>query len=282
MATIDVKDANGAKIAIEKPLAPGRAAASASRPVVLSAEDKDAVDLVGTALGAPEDTAQSDPAQSGSLIALTKGLLTLLGTVITGLAAIVTAVGDVTSALAGILTFKVDQTTPGTTDRFTASPSKVVRPTITVQASPDYSDGDAIGPLVTLSNFARYAAGSGLIARLALRNKLSGGITVQTFLHIFDSNPSSTTVTDNGALTINSADYSKILRTIAIASSDWVAPKGASPWYTVDVIGPGGLLERLGYQLPSGRDLFLIWEADGAINFATTGDVEALVEQYQD
>jgi hypothetical protein len=39
MATINVKDAAGATVAIEKPLAPGRVAAVASRPVALSIED---------------------------------------------------------------------------------------------------------------------------------------------------------------------------------------------------------------------------------------------------
>lgn len=39
MATIDVKDAANTTVALEKPLAPGRAAAAASRPVVLSTED---------------------------------------------------------------------------------------------------------------------------------------------------------------------------------------------------------------------------------------------------
>lgn len=39
MATITVKDSAGADVVIEKPLAPGRAAAAASRPVALSNED---------------------------------------------------------------------------------------------------------------------------------------------------------------------------------------------------------------------------------------------------
>lgn len=39
MATIDVKDAANVTVPLEKPLAPGRAAAAASRPVVLSSED---------------------------------------------------------------------------------------------------------------------------------------------------------------------------------------------------------------------------------------------------
>lgn len=39
MATIDVKDAAGATVAIEKPLVPGRANAATSRPVAISNED---------------------------------------------------------------------------------------------------------------------------------------------------------------------------------------------------------------------------------------------------
>lgn len=48
MATIDVKDAAGAIVAIEKPLAPSRAAAALSRPVALSTEDKAALDALAT------------------------------------------------------------------------------------------------------------------------------------------------------------------------------------------------------------------------------------------
>jgi hypothetical protein len=40
MATINVLDAAGSTVAIEKPLTPGRAAAASSRPVALSTEDK--------------------------------------------------------------------------------------------------------------------------------------------------------------------------------------------------------------------------------------------------
>lgn len=39
MTTMNVKDAAGSTVAVEKPLAPGRAAAASSRPVVLSTED---------------------------------------------------------------------------------------------------------------------------------------------------------------------------------------------------------------------------------------------------
>jgi len=55
MATVDITDAAGSTVAIEKPLAPGRAAAGASRPVVLSAEDLAALATLvgGRALSEP-------------------------------------------------------------------------------------------------------------------------------------------------------------------------------------------------------------------------------------
>lgn len=50
MATINVKDAAGSTVALEKPLTPGRAAAASSRPVALSTEDKSALDALHTDL----------------------------------------------------------------------------------------------------------------------------------------------------------------------------------------------------------------------------------------
>lgn len=50
MATMNVKDASGATVAIEKPLSPGRADAAGSRPVVLSTEDADTQDAIKTAV----------------------------------------------------------------------------------------------------------------------------------------------------------------------------------------------------------------------------------------
>lgn len=48
--TIDVLDSHGATIAIQTPLAPARALAAASRPVVLSTEDLAAVNAITTAV----------------------------------------------------------------------------------------------------------------------------------------------------------------------------------------------------------------------------------------
>lgn len=48
MATINVLDAAGGTVALEKPLTPGRAAAATSRPVVLSTEDLAALTQIHT------------------------------------------------------------------------------------------------------------------------------------------------------------------------------------------------------------------------------------------
>lgn len=69
MATIDVKDASGATVAIEKPLTPGRAAAASSRPVVLANEDL-------AAIGATNESAAANPAATAGLNGVLKGLWT--------------------------------------------------------------------------------------------------------------------------------------------------------------------------------------------------------------
>ena len=50
MATMNVRDSDGATQAIEKPLAPGRSAAAASRPVAVSDEDLAAIEAITDAI----------------------------------------------------------------------------------------------------------------------------------------------------------------------------------------------------------------------------------------
>lgn len=78
MATINVKDAANQTVAIEKPLAPARAAASASRPVVLSTEDLAVITAVAAGIGAPADNPQPDPDANASLTARLAAVLDVL------------------------------------------------------------------------------------------------------------------------------------------------------------------------------------------------------------
>ena len=56
-------------------------------------------------------------------------------------------------------------------------------------------------------------------------------------------------------------------------SSDWIAPKGVSPWDTVELVGVGATIPSLAYDLASGQNLYAAYEADGTINFASTDDI---------
>lgn len=68
MAQITVLDADEAEVAVELPLAPGRGAAAASKPVVLSTEDKTALDAAVTALQIVDDWDESDRAKVNLIV----------------------------------------------------------------------------------------------------------------------------------------------------------------------------------------------------------------------
>lgn len=75
MTTMNVLDADGAPVAIEKPLAPGRAAAASSRPVALSNEDAAFLDGIEGALGTTAGAAVITDA-NGTIQQYLRGLIT--------------------------------------------------------------------------------------------------------------------------------------------------------------------------------------------------------------
>ncbi|TGQ69506.1 hypothetical protein EN829_015100 [Mesorhizobium sp. M00.F.Ca.ET.186.01.1.1] len=114
MATIDVKDASGAVVPIEKPLAAGRAAATASRPVVLSNEDAALIDGLETLITSSNtklDTLHADLATT--LVGLLDGLEGILG-VTSGTAVVTDANGTVQQYLRGLVKRWVDALGTGT------------------------------------------------------------------------------------------------------------------------------------------------------------------------
>lgn len=81
MATMVVKNAAGGNETVEKPLSPGRAGATASRPVVLSSEDLALIAnsanqaLINAILGDLDGAALTDPAEaSGAIVQFIRGL----------------------------------------------------------------------------------------------------------------------------------------------------------------------------------------------------------------
>lgn len=78
--------------------------------------------------------------------------------------------------------------------------------TPTVSASPAYSSGDAMGGLMTFSNAALRSGGGGLIQAVTVHFKTAQTAPVD-FLWCGASNLSSTTLTDNGAVNVATADF---------------------------------------------------------------------------
>lgn len=76
MTTFNALDASGAVVALEKPLAPGPAAAAASRPVALSTED---VARVGTITETAPATDTASSGMNGRLQRIAQRITTLIG-----------------------------------------------------------------------------------------------------------------------------------------------------------------------------------------------------------
>ncbi|RWC25925.1 MAG: hypothetical protein EOS27_27115 [Mesorhizobium sp.] len=114
MTQIPVLNANGEIVNVELPLAPGRAAAAASRPVALSTEDAALIDGLETLIAGSNtklDTLHTDLATT--LVGLLDGLEGILGTT-SGAAVITDANGTVQQYLRGLVKRWVDALGTGT------------------------------------------------------------------------------------------------------------------------------------------------------------------------
>lgn len=189
---------------------------------------------------------------------------------------------DAASAtLAGILRGMLDGVylkDPATGDRVQYTDvieTNEVVPTITMDTAA-YADGDTMGGKITITDFARRVGGSGNISRLQLRTKLTLASTI--FVHIFRENPSASTFTDNAAMVLNSADEAKLIDTITVLAADWGAAEGVNPWRTFECIDPGLGRRMYPYKCAAlSRDIYLAFEADGAVDFVAATDFGVII-----
>jgi len=94
-----------------------------------------------------------------------------------------------------------------------------LRPTVTVSTSPAYTSGDTIGGKITLTNAMRVSSGSGVLQSLLLFDAANQKPVGNIFL--FDADLTGT-MTDNSAVTWNTADFAKCLGQFPVATADWV------------------------------------------------------------
>lgn len=179
MTTLTVLDSAGLPVAIEKPLVPGRSAAATSRPVVLSTEDKAAVDALATQATAAAILAKliADPATQTTLAAILAKIIaapateakqdaaitqetainTVLGT--TAGAAVTTSIaGTIQGYLRGIVSLLVSGITVAA-HAVTQSGTWTVQPGNTANTTAWKVDGSAV------TQPASIAAGAAAIAK---------------------------------------------------------------------------------------------------------------------
>lgn len=96
--------------------------------------------------------------------------------------------------------------------------SHLISVTPTISASPDYESGDAIGGLMSV--MTPYPSRPWYLNYVSIASKVD--LSVAVSLIIFNGNPSASTFTDNGALSIHANDYDKIQDVVAFAAGDWI------------------------------------------------------------
>lgn len=141
-----------------------------------------------------------------------------------------------------------------------------VSATPTVSASPDYSAGDAIGGLMTFAAITRLATGPGIIQNASIFCKVAN--TAQIDLLLFNANPTATTITDNAAFDLNSADFTKLIGAIPI--TEWIA--AGTPCIGQSV-GRGQPIKAA-----ASSTIYGVLVARGAVNLASTSDLTVTLQ----
>ncbi len=143
-----------------------------------------------------------------------------------------------------------------------------------VEASPDYADGDVIGGKMVLANAARSEGGrSGNVVQAHVYSLVNIAASVPIRVILFNSDPDASTFTENSALSIASADLSKILGVINLDQRlDLGTP----------VMLYAGQPIVLPFDLADEAVLHAVAVAGGAINLAGTSDLTFHFGIHQD
>lgn len=96
--------------------------------------------------------------------------------------------------------------------------TKFVSSATVTEASPDYSAGDLVGGKLTFTGALNAVTGTGMLMSVLIEDAAAQAGDVD--LVIFESNPSSTTFTENSALAIHASDLSKVVAVVKLASTE--------------------------------------------------------------
>lgn len=297
---ITIKDAAGVDRPIQEPATPGRAAAAASVPTVLSTEDLAALNAVTTAIQnlvgyvdslegaqatgnttlasirdkiitAPATSARQDlmldaltalgvKLDLGAQDATLDALVALSGVDNPRALAIQGVAGGAPVPVSGAFAIAASEANLGVVNS-----NRVEISAAPAVSTTPYSNGDVVGSKIPLANAARVAGGTGWIDSVRLNFKADQ--TDQYDVLIFKADPSGTTFTDNGVLALAAADYDKLIGVVHVTD--------ATNLGTPSIIQ--ALNVNLGFDLSSGTTLWAVIVSRGAPSMLSTSDLSISV-----
>lgn len=142
--------------------------------------------------------------------------------------------------------------------------SVLIRKTPTVQATPDYSDGDVIGGKMTLSNVVEFVGDTGAIRSAMVYSAVDIGASIPIRVFLFNADPVNSTITENSAFVLHVDDLLKLVGVVDLSTR---ADLG-----TPVTLSAAGTLE-LPFDCGPGKDLYAVAVAGGTINLGATTDL---------
>lgn len=139
----------------------------------------------------------------------------------------------------------------------------VLSPTVTVDATPDYSIGDALSAKIELAGAVRVSGGSSLLHEIHILDRSNQKPTGSIL--IFNADPTAATITKNAAF-VYSTDDSKQATRVQVASGDYVTINSKA---TADLPQLGRMIKAA-----SGTSFWYVFVLDAALNLAATDDIK--------
>jgi hypothetical protein len=131
-------------------------------------------------------------------------------------------------------------------------------PTVTVGA---YATGQVVGALLSFGGVSRLAAGDGLAQEVLIYCKSAQTTAFDVVL--FHTSPTASTFTNAIALTVNAADFDKVLGVVHL--SDWTNLGGVSVAQAINLARP--------YKVGAGTTIYGVLVARSAPTLASVSDI---------
>lgn len=147
--------------------------------------------------------------------------------------------------------------------------TKVVESTPTIETSA-YAAGDLVGEKITLSNVVRVVPESGVINQVVVTDLDSE--TVDLDIVFFDTDPSSTTFTDNSAFDIADTDLLNVICVVSLTTHKDFADNGISQAQNVNCP----------FALAGATTIYAAIVTRSAVTYTSTSDLTLRVGILQD